>query len=353
VSPVKPIVVRPRKVITSGLSSTPARPGNTVSAIDNIANNVAEEARRNQDLIDQRAIESMYDEQPFVDGNEFIEGDPFGGFYRAKGGTSEPFTQGPKPELGSSAGDTIGDTATDAEKLNWLKRHPMATSIGMNSAFGLGSLAPGWADRTDPDNTNSRLHNAADIIGGASAIGLGAGAGKMVFRGINNVPRSFGSATLRNKALRIGAGGAMGVGAYMGAKNIIDANASTPQAPAEAQMAAIDQAAQDAIDMIKEFYGGSDGVAAAIAAGDAALIQQLAAIDAQYAQGMQAVQANYDAALADIQGYANSADQMMQEVAAAQQADYAAAAGGLANYAPTLESQAQQSEVEDQLELPS
>jgi hypothetical protein len=87
---------------------------------------------------------------------------------------------------------------------------------------------------------------------------------------------------------------------------------------------ALDALYQQAID---EAIAARGATTQADLAADPLLQQELAAINQQYTSAKQNIQDNYAAALNQVQGYQTQADQMMQELAAAQLAGIETAAG--------------------------
>jgi hypothetical protein len=87
---------------------------------------------------------------------------------------------------------------------------------------------------------------------------------------------------------------------------------------------ALDALYQQAID---EAIAARGATTQADLAADPLLQQELAAIDQQYTSAKQNIQDNYAAALNQVQGYQTQADQLMQELAAAQLAGIETAAG--------------------------
>lgn len=112
-------------------------------------------------------------------------------------------------------------------------------------------------------------------------------------------------------------------------RNAIDLLTQEADAQAQADTAAVESAADSALQDLIEMYQGLGNVQAAAAAGDPILLQQLAAIDADYQSGMSQIANNYDAAISQVEGYQTQANELLTNIAAAQQTAFEQAAGGL------------------------
>lgn len=100
-------------------------------------------------------------------------------------------------------------------------------------------------------------------------------------------------------------------------------------AQAELQLQAVDAAVGTALDELIAAYGGDAYFQQALAENDQILAMELAAIEADANAARAQIAANYDGAIAQIEGYATQAGEVLSQAAAEQQAALETASGGL------------------------
>lgn len=102
-------------------------------------------------------------------------------------------------------------------------------------------------------------------------------------------------------------------------------------AQAEAQLQAVDASVGSALEELIAAYGGDSFFQQALAENDQTLAMELAAIEADANAARSQIAANYDGAIAQVEGYATQAGEVLSQAAADQQAFLETAAGGLQN----------------------